>query len=79
MRVNGEAGKEAADHDPDIQLYEGVECHGCGYLRVQGIPRGCSTHSNVKETEELLRISNRGDYAKSARVGGAVCKQEGGG
>ena len=33
--------REAADHDPDIQLCESLECDGCGYPGVQSIPGGC--------------------------------------
>lgn len=28
----GEGVREAADHDPNVQLCEGLECIGCGYL-----------------------------------------------
>ena len=28
----GEGVREAADHDPDVKLCEGLECNGYGYL-----------------------------------------------
>lgn len=59
--MNGEPGEGVREAGVMTQMLGwSLEHDGYKYLGVQGIPAEHSKHSKLLETEELLRISNRG-------------------